>query len=909
MMLTELRLKNVKSYRDATIEFKPGINGITGENGHGKTTILEAIGYALFDYLPYPERNFIRHDTQSGSVELDFLSDDEIIYTITRKIGGSDIKLSTPIGKITGKKDVMDWLIDNLFPFAGDQRGLRSIFENAVGVPQGSFTTAFAQTPAVRRSIFDGVLGVDEYKKAYQNLLPVLNSLKDGITELEKEVLVLRTETQEYEELKWEKSELERDITSLLKEIQEIKSRIELLGAERDELARREEKIQQIEKELHKLKVLIETTEKDLKRVKNDLEEAESAENIVNELADKKKEYEENEQKLKDLYARREERNRCEKKALSLKNNIAILKEREKKCEELEKEILGLKREKEDLQPVVKEYKALQRETKLIQEELKEPLRELIFEKKSLEEVEKLVNELNNRLNKLKKEKNQLLPQLDRQNYLNKEIEEKIRSIGVIHSEVTELERRSEQTCEENLCPILHGIRCEAVTDFNTYFTEEISKREEKLKIVQKKLSELQRELESLKDPAGQISERETLIKEIEKQLKSDRLRSIPEKNNENKTKIYKLREKFKKYTTELTGNKNELKKIEEILIKLNKQIETLEDAKIRLYTIEKLTHTKREELEKLKETKEEKRRAEEELEKEKKKLSKYAGLNETIRIIENRTEKLRDAHNTYLQNSPIAARKPELISVQKKNQIKLEEEETKTKKLKEERQKEETHFNKTKLHELGSRLETLGKRLSARESTQVEKEKQFKTTEKKLEKTKTKLKELEKIEKQLKQEEKLHTYTTYIRDLLNNSGQLIIHQLIDQIATEATNTYCEIMQNYTTELHWNEDYEITLTENGQEHSYTQLSGGEQMSAALAIRLAILKTTSQIDIIFLDEPTTNLDTQRRENLARQLQNIHNFKQLIIITHDNTLSEQTNHTIHITKTNSESRATP
>ncbi|RLG28000.1 DNA repair protein, partial [Methanosarcinales archaeon] len=129
MMLTELRLKNVKSYRDATIEFKPGINGITGENGHGKTTILEAIGYALFDYLPYPERNFIRHDTQSGSVELDFLSDDEIIYTITRKIGGSDIKLSTPIGKITGKKDVMDWLIDNLFPFAGDQRGLRSIFE------------------------------------------------------------------------------------------------------------------------------------------------------------------------------------------------------------------------------------------------------------------------------------------------------------------------------------------------------------------------------------------------------------------------------------------------------------------------------------------------------------------------------------------------------------------------------------------------------------------------------------------------------------------------------------------------------------------------------------------------------------------------------------------------------------
>jgi|GEM_PF-3116859 len=908
MMLTELRLKNVKSYRDAIIEFKPGINGITGENGHGKTTILEAIGYALFDYLPYPERGFIRYGTQSGSVELDFLADDEITYTITRKIGGSDIKLTTPLGTITGKKDVIDWLIDNIFPFVGDHKGLRSIFENAVGVPQGSFTTAFAQTPAVRRSIFNGVLGVDEYKKAYQNLLPVINSLKDKIIQLEKEVLVLRTETREYEELKKEKSELETEITSLSRDIQVLKNNTELLGVKRDELTMREKKIQQIENELNRIEVSIKATEEHLKLVKKDLEEAESAEQIVSELADKKREYEENEQKLKDLYARREERNRDEKKILSLKNRITILKEREKRREELKKGISELEIEKEELQPAFKEHESLQTEIKSIQEELREPLRELIFERENLKEKETLINELKNRLNQLKKEEKQLLPQLERQLHLNKEIEQKSRLIEIIRSEVTELERKSEQTGKENLCPILHGIRCEAVTDFNTHFTEEISKRKTKLNTTQKELSKLQIELKSLKDPTGQISEKETLLKDIEKQLKIDRLTSIPEKIKENETKIYELREKFKKYTIELTGKKNELEKIEKILTKLNKQLETLNDPKTRLNTTQKLIQTKRKEYEKLKDTEQEKTKTEGELEKKKNKLHKYAGLTETIRIIENKTEQLKNAHNTYLQNRPIAARKTELINEHNKTQTKLKEEETKNRKLEEEHQKEQTHFNKTELHELGSKLETFGKKLSAKESTRTEKEKQQKTTENKLKNIKTKLKELEKIEEQLKQEEQLHTYTTYIRYLLNNAGQLIIHQLINQIAIEATNTYCEIMQNYTTELRWNEDYEITITENGQEHNYTQLSGGEQMSAALATRLAILKTTSQIDIIFLDEPTTNLDTQRRENLSRQLQNIHNFKQLIIITHDSTLNEHTNHTIHITKTNNESQIT-
>jgi len=52
--IISLDLQNIKSYHDSTqIQFTSGLNAVCGLNGSGKTTVLEAIGYALFDFLPY----------------------------------------------------------------------------------------------------------------------------------------------------------------------------------------------------------------------------------------------------------------------------------------------------------------------------------------------------------------------------------------------------------------------------------------------------------------------------------------------------------------------------------------------------------------------------------------------------------------------------------------------------------------------------------------------------------------------------------------------------------------------------------------------------------------------------------------------------------------------------------------
>ena len=57
---------------------------------------------------------------------------------------------------------------------------------------------------------------------------------------------------------------------------------------------------------------------------------------------------------------------------------------------------------------------------------------------------------------------------------------------------------------------------------------------------------------------------------------------------------------------------------------------------------------------------------------------------------------------------------------------------------------------------------------------------------------------------------------------------------------------------------------------------------------------------------FFDEPTVNLDEERRQSLADQIRNIHDFRQLFVISHDDSLEGVTDNVIHVTKENGVSR---
>jgi len=153
----------------------------------------------------------------------------------------------------------------------------------------------------------------------------------------------------------------------------------------------------------------------------------------------------------------------------------------------------------------------------------------------------------------------------------------------------------------------------------------------------------------------------------------------------------------------------------------------------------------------------------------------------------------------------------------------------------------------------------------------------------------------------QLRSKEKLERVreaTEFIRETLKTAGPIVTESYLYNVSVEANQLFREISGEAGRTIRWSRDYEIVLEEEGYERSFANLSGGEQMAAALSIRLALLKQLSDIRIAFFDEPTTNMDAERRERLAQQIGQIEHFDQLFVISHDDTFEENVDHILHI-----------
>ena len=122
----------------------------------------------------------------------------------------------------------------------------------------------------------------------------------------------------------------------------------------------------------------------------------------------------------------------------------------------------------------------------------------------------------------------------------------------------------------------------------------------------------------------------------------------------------------------------------------------------------------------------------------------------------------------------------------------------------------------------------------------------------------------------------------------------------LDTISSKASE-YLTLLNTKIQRIHLSEktrNIEIACYSKNQVLDLESLSGGEQVSIALALRLGManLLGASNLNLIILDEPTTHLDAERRKALVgvmSQLSNISNASmpmQFIIITHDSEIFE-------------------
>ena len=93
-MITKLRLENWKTHKDSELEFDKGTNVLIGKMGSGKTSVIEAICYALFGTFPALNRKEVSIEEVIEKSLLDNTDD-----LIKKMLENGDIFQNTP-GKV-----------------------------------------------------------------------------------------------------------------------------------------------------------------------------------------------------------------------------------------------------------------------------------------------------------------------------------------------------------------------------------------------------------------------------------------------------------------------------------------------------------------------------------------------------------------------------------------------------------------------------------------------------------------------------------------------------------------------------------------------------------------------------------------------------------------------------------------
>ncbi|MGB3493943.1 MAG: SMC family ATPase, partial [Elainellaceae cyanobacterium] len=281
MRILSVTLKNFKAHGDRHYTFELGTNVICGENGAGKTSILEAIAWTIFNYRgDYRKEDLIRNGAASAQATVSFVSShDERTYDVQRCTSKGyalyDPQLNQRLPYTRIDDEVMPWLRQHLGVAPGTN--LARLFSNTIGVPQGTFAADFLQTGEKRKQVFDTILKVEEFKQVYTGL----NSLRKYS---EGQVETLKREVAHYEETLVEQAPLQQTRDQLVQAIHQDETRLHqleqtlaALQAEKDRLSQQAQHVQSLEGDLKQTQMQQVAKQQEIVAQKQALDQAQQA--------------------------------------------------------------------------------------------------------------------------------------------------------------------------------------------------------------------------------------------------------------------------------------------------------------------------------------------------------------------------------------------------------------------------------------------------------------------------------------------------------------------------------------------------------------------------------------------------------------------------------------------------------
>lgn len=890
MIITKVQLINITTHKNNFIKFEEGTNLLMGPNGTGKSTVLTMIGYALFDMkLGNNQKSYVRVPSSKnnfGTVKIWISGKDKQEYCIERTIGKPNNKIIVShsdtgaiLTKIYNKANLRIWIQDQMG--LSKNFSLSSIFEHAIGVNQGTFTAPFLMNPSDRSSIFAPLLNVHIYKNIYDKYREINNSFKDEIQNLEKEISFIEGELKGKDQI----TQQQIDINEKLRELR-VSSISSITNFNRikkkyDELVLIKEKLEKVRNDVERLEYKKKNLEDILNKNEVEINEAKSAKNICDDYRNDYLEYKEllkDERKLQEKYT-------LLNKYIGEKNhyNKSLIK-LEGKLNQISNQIDKINK-KSGLLPTL-EKKFLR--NKIIQKKIHNLVIQIESKTIMQKNLEILIQDnakLKRKITKLQKTL-KILPEIEKKCVLiepsNQKINELNQKIAVKEGEIKKL-KQNKKDSKGGKCPFLLE-KCKNIEgdSLEDYFQKKIDDEQDSIKKLKNNLKGLMEELENLKIEEGKLKQLERSQIEL-KQLEDQR------KNNT--VKINDLKENTSN-KEKLEIHKNNLQEEQNIL-----------ENDVKQYNIINENITKD-----LPELNQEKAEIEIEIVKSNKILEPFENQIKELVEVPNLLKEVRKNMNSRQDN--FYAYKENVKTMKKLPKFKDERLEIKSKlqkNMKKLQSKEKEKLNLDRQYDDEQFLNLEQDKEKAKNDS-IEIQADIKNQEIFLLDAMKKLENLSEKEKNLNQKnqdwnelKKISDFSEKIRIWFKEAQPKITEALMARINNTASELFRKITGDEAIQLKWQKDYDIhIITAHNPLRTFSQLSGGEQMSAALSVRLAVLKVLTKIDFAFFDEPTTNLDSEKRKNLSSCIQNIRGFKQLFVISHDDTFEENADFSIHFSK---------
>lgn len=182
------------------------------------------------------------------------------------------------------------------------------------------------------------------------------------------------------------------------------------------------------------------------------------------------------------------------------------------------------------------------------------------------------------------------------------------------------------------------------------------------------------------------------------------------------------------------------------------------------------------------------------------------------------------------------------------------------------------------------------------------------------MEKKKKIREEIQTTKKEISELKKSQSFAEFLRGIFKQVAPRVSRVLRERITVNADAIY-RCISGTGEELSWfHPDSEkdmanpysillIDMADGRQRIRFDQqLSGGQLMSAVISLRLALLQLVKS-PMAFFDEPTSNLDVERRQNLANALKMLNNsdrkwYRQLFLVSHDESFQGISGNTIEL-----------